>query len=41
MEELRLHLKQKRLLTRLKLAKQYDKKAGEVLRTIEVSCMIT
>jgi hypothetical protein len=40
-EDLRLLLERKHLLSRLKLAKQYDREAGEVLQTIEVSCMIT
>lgn len=40
-ENTRLFLKRKHLLARLRLAKQYDKEAGEVLRTIEVSCMRT
>ena len=39
-EDLGLLLKRKHPLARLRLAKQYDRKAGEVLRLIEVSCMI-
>jgi hypothetical protein len=40
-EDLRLSLKRKRLLARLKRAKQYDREAGEALHRIEVSCMTT
>ena len=40
-EDLRLLLKRKHLLARLKLARQYDRKAGEVLHRIKVGCMIT
>ena len=40
-EDMRLLLKRKRLLARLRLARKYDRKAREVLRTIEVSRLMT